>query len=121
MQAGIGIGLPEYSGRLNDSVPANIVTVQKFRKSTLATAGRVRLKENARNYIIVRNLSGSNVAQVAFTTVNNNDNNPPTTGFTDINPNEEWYETGSTNQVWFRPKVDTAEVLVEVETSVPTF
>lgn len=110
-------GAPWDSG--GDEAPENIIIVQKFRKSTLASAQRVRPGETARNYIILRNLEATNVAQIAFTTVGNNNNNPPTTGFTDINPGEEWYEVGSTNQVWFRPKVDGESCTVELEVSIP--
>lgn len=101
-----------------ESIPSRFLTIQKFRKSTLASAQRIRMGEQARNYIIIRNLETSNVAQVGFTTANNNNTSPATT-FTDIAPGQEWYETGSTNQVWFRPKVDGQSVLVEIEVSVP--
>ena len=100
------------------SLPSSYLIIQQYRKNTLASAQRIRLKEPNRNYIIIRNMETSNIAQVAFTTVNNNDNSSPTTGFTDINPGEEWYETDSTNQVYFRPKVDGQSVTVEIEVSI---
>ena len=114
----IGLGLV-MGGNVLDSPPENILIVQRFRKSTLANGQRVRMKEPARNYLILRNMESVNVVQVGFTTVNNNDRNPPASGWTDINPGEEWYETGSTNQVYFRPKVNGESCTVELEVSVP--
>lgn len=100
------------------STPANVLTLQRFRTTSLASPVRVRLAEGGRNYLIVRNTEASNVAQIAFTAVSNSSRNAPTAGFIDINPNEEWYEVGSTNQVWLRSKVDTQSITVEVECSV---
>lgn len=95
----------------------NILIVQQYRKSTLANAQRIRLGEQARNYIIVRNMETSNVVQIGFTTNANSNANPPGS-FTDINPLQEWYETGSTNQVYFRPKVDGQSCTIELEVSI---
>lgn len=118
MSLGLGLSFAKGGGAAA-AVLNQLKTVQKFRSSNQTSASRIRLKEQARDYIIVRNLESVYVAQIAFTTVNNNDRNPPTTGFTDINPGEEWYEAGSTNQVWFRPKVNGQSVTVEIEVAVP--
>lgn len=90
---------------------------QKYVAKVQGTAIRLRLADVARDYIIVRNLEPTNVLQIAFTAVASSNRNRPTTGFVDINPGEEWYETGSTNQVWVRPKVDGANCLLEVQTA----
>lgn len=118
MSLGIGMG---YTGAGITAAPRlnNVVTVQKFYKSTLANAMRIRLQEQPRNYMIIRNLS-SYVAQIATTTVTNDNRNPATTGFIDIAPSEEWIEYGTTYQTWFRPKIDGQAITIEVEVSVFT-
>lgn len=106
-------------GGFNPSSPQSFFIVSQYRIVTQAGIARVRLKESNRSYIKIRNMEVTNVAQIAFTTFTNDDRNPPSTGFTDINPNEEWYEVGSTNQVWVRPKIDTTNpVTVEVEVAL---
>lgn len=99
------------------ALPANIVTLQKIR-TTSSTAIRARPRESGRMYLIVRNLEPSNIAQIAFTDTTNNNYNAPTTGFTDINPNDEWYETSHQGQVWLRSKTNGQSVTCEIEVAV---
>ena len=94
-----------------------VLSINRYRVTSLSSPIRCRVREAARNSIIIRNIDAANTVQIGFTQNQNSNRNSPSE-WIDIPPDYEWYEAGSSNQVFLRAKIDAAQAVVEVETSV---
>lgn len=117
------IGWGDWSPASNSVTPqaapvvSRIDVLQRFNLPN-TNARRIRMSDvTARDFVIVRNLESTNIMEIGFTTVGNNDANAPSS-WTAVNPGQEWYETGSTNQIFVRAQTAGAPVICELETTI---